>query len=197
MPFFEPLPPEPEPATRAFREWAPPAWDRPSEAALGRVVPVTHVVGRGENVALAIDSLHVFPTGFVIDLKVLLNPRLELAHSMFMAMRHRLPRLGVEFSDGRRAGSGDPSNVAFATILQARGSSKDDDGIPTEPIMRMTGGGGGGHVFASGIWVFPLPPPGELKVFAEWERVGIPETAMVLDADEIRAAAGEAVTVWQ
>jgi hypothetical protein len=33
MPFFEPLPPEPDPSVPVPTGWVPPAWDRTSEAA--------------------------------------------------------------------------------------------------------------------------------------------------------------------
>ena len=47
----------------------------------------------------------------------------------------RFPRIGVRFADGRTAGR----EATFRGHLDV---GKDDGGIPTEPILTITGGGG-------------------------------------------------------
>jgi hypothetical protein len=42
----------------------------------------------------------------------------------------------------------------------------------------------------------PLPPPGDLRLHYEWERRGIPEGVVTLDADLIRDAAARAIVLW-
>jgi len=74
--------------------------------------------------------------------------------------------------------------------------AKDADGFPTGIVVRPTGGGGGSHGFRWGYWVYPLPSPGALDVFAEWSSVGISEARITLDADEIRSAAERAMVLW-
>src|SRR3954469_14072934 len=75
MPFFEPPPPRPdEPAERRPSGWRPPLWDRPSEAVLGVVVPVTMLLARNDEHAVALDEFRAFPNGFTCSLVVLRNP---------------------------------------------------------------------------------------------------------------------------
>jgi hypothetical protein len=71
---------------------------------------------------------------------------------------HRWPRIGIHFSDGRAAGR-------EATLFHGGhlNVAKDDRGIPTEPILTMTGGGGGSHGWDFSVWVFPLPPTDLLR----------------------------------
>ena len=53
MPFFEPLPPEPDSSVPVPTGWVPPAWDRPSEAILGAPVPVNELLAKTEELAVA------------------------------------------------------------------------------------------------------------------------------------------------
>jgi hypothetical protein len=197
VPFFEPLPPEPEFSEPQGREWAPPLWDRPSEGVLPAIVPITQVVHQSEDVVLAVDCVRVYPNGFVIELRIMLSPRLPMERLFMRGPHHRMPRLGIEFSDGRRAGSEAPQHLMVGVMLRAGGPAKDEQGIPTQPILMPVGGGGGGHDYRAGIWVFPLPSPGELKVYVEWPTTGLPETMVSLDADAILSASKRAVTIWE
>jgi hypothetical protein len=219
VPFFEPLDePPPEFQQEGERSWAPPAWDRPSEGTLPAVVGVSRLLSRTDNVAVAVDHVRVSPNGFQIVVGVLSNPRLapELrtggfaSFSLIAARRpapdeddatprvpspplrpypgwHMGPRMGVRFSNGQSA---------QALGLSPFDVPKDEEGIPTEPVIRGGGGGGGNGIFRFEYWIFPLPPPGPLEVFAEWPTAGIEETSIVLDGDEIRAAAHRAIVLW-
>ncbi len=219
MPFFEPLPEPPphEVDLLAEREWSPPAWDRPSEGTLPAVLGISRLLARTDGVALALDEVRVYPNGFQLVTSSITNPRLPPALHMggfatlsLVAARssrageekkattsspqwlhhpglRMSARIGVEFSDGRRAGTGQRSPYAV---------ERDDDGMPTEPIITMGGGGGGGGRFRSEHWVFPLPSPGDLVVFAEWAVAGIEETSIVISADDIRDAARRAIVLW-
>jgi hypothetical protein len=187
MSFFEQQPPDAF-ETKA-REWAPPIWDRPSEGVLGVLIPVAHVLGQTDRVALALDSLRAYPNGVVFETVIVPNPRQPRRSLAEFTGPERWPRIGVEFSDGRRAGQGStrrPDELA-----------KDDNGIPTEPFLRHFFGGGGGGSYGMNYWLFPLPPPGQLKVFAVWRFVGMAETMVILDADDILDAARRPITLWQ
>ncbi len=54
--------------------WRPPAWDRPSEAVLGAVVPVNLLLGRNDDYAFALDELRAYPNGFTFSVVILRNP---------------------------------------------------------------------------------------------------------------------------
>jgi hypothetical protein len=217
VPFFDPLPEPPSEVAdlEAEREWSPPTWDRPSEGTLPAVLGVSLLFTRTEDAALALDHVRVFPNGFQLITTVMTNPRLPSAlqmggiHSIGLRaartvpagepkiqppapLRQRPPfmmgpRLGVEFSNGQRAGAQARSPYDVA---------KDERGFPAAPIITSGGGGGGGGRYRWEHWVFPLPSPGQLVVFAEWSAIGIEESSVVLSADDIREAAQRASVLW-
>ena len=193
MSFFEPLPPPPPP--REHR-WAPPAWDRPSEGTLPAVVPVGEIVHRGDVVVVEIEHLRVYPNGFTIHLLILMNPHLDqstagrlLIGGMGPAREHRFPRIGVRFPDGRTAGR----EAGFPGTFDG---PKDEHGIPTEPVLRMVGGGGGSGGYHYSVWVFPLPTAGPVEVHVSLPSADPSESTVVIDGAEIRAAAERATIVW-
>ena len=217
VPLFDPIP-EPPPDLQRLSEqsWSPPLWDRPSEGTLPAVVSVSRLFERTENVALALDHLRVYPSGFQLVITILASPRLptELRMGGFDTMTllaaretpndddtpsapplppspryvHLMgPRIGVEFSNGQRAGTRPMPHFDVP---------RDKDGMPTEPVMMGGGGGGGGGQFRWEHWVFPLPSPGPLTVFAEWSTARIEETSMVISGTDVRDAAQRAIVLW-
>jgi hypothetical protein len=197
-PFFEPVPPREPPPPRA---WGPPAWDRPSEGTLPAIVPIEEIVGQTDEAVMEVESLAVYPTGFVINLAMLANPHIDPhgrgGHgSMLMFGRgpdsgidptERWPRLGVRFADGRSAGS------EAGVIMNV---DKDENGFPTHPVLRMTGGGGGSRGFRYGVWVHPLPPDGPMEIFVAASATGSEEHRVVVDGAAVRAAAERAKVIW-
>jgi hypothetical protein len=194
MSFFEPPPPPPP---ERERRWAPPLWDRPSEGTLPALVPVGEIVHRGDDMVAEIQHLCVYPNGFTINLLILGNPHRATAatgHLMMLGAgadwARRVPRIGVRFADGRTAGR------RAAGFPGAFDVAKDEQGIPTEPIVRMAGGGGGSGGYHLGVWVYPLPPPGPLEVYVSLPAAGVEETKVVLDGGAVRAAADRARVIW-
>jgi hypothetical protein len=193
MSFFEPLPtPPPEPE----RRWGPPAWDRPSEGTLPEVVAVNEIVHRSDSVVVQLDHLRVYPNGFTVNLLILTNPhdQAELRAQILTASRdprHRWPRIGVRFADGRSAGR----EAGFLGHLNLN-IAKDDQGIPTEPVLTMHGGGGGSHGWHLSVWVFPLPPDGPLEVYVALPDADVGESKVVLDGGLVRSAAERARVIW-
>jgi hypothetical protein len=184
--FFEPLPPPPEPTER---QWAPPAWDRPSEGTLPATLAVDAVLGQEENALVAIPSFDVFPNGFRINGLILFNPHRAAEIQRFIrypAMRG--VRVGVRFADGRLGGRD--------LMRGPYDLPKDEDGLPTEPFVGFGGGGGGGlGGWRFETWVFPLPPDGPLEIF-----VALPssnnEYSTIVDGSAVRAAAERARIIW-
>ncbi len=220
MPFFEPeLSPASEVPEETERVWIPPRWDRPSEGVLPSVIGVSKLFGRTDTVALALDHLRVYPNGFQLALLALTSPRLPLGlqfggfatFSLISAstaapdapnrptpppvrrppfrpgLMEMAPRIGIRFSNGQSAGTGSRSLADLP---------KDDEGIPTEPVILGGGMNGGGGRYRFEQWVFPLPTPGPLEVFAEWSYAGLEEISIVVDGDEVRAAAEHATVLW-
>ena len=187
MSFFEPLPPPPEPSER---QWAPPAWDRPSEGTLPATLAVDAVLGHEENAVVAIPTLDVYPNGFRINVQILINPRhAHEIQAMMYRPRMGMVRIGVRFADGRVAGQG---------LAQSRGDlAKDEDGVPTEPFVGFAGGGGGSGGWRFGAWVFPLPPEGPLEIFVALPPPANSEYRTVVDGADVRAASQRAKVIWR
>jgi hypothetical protein len=195
MSFFPPRPPEPveDPENRATG-WRPPRWDRPSEGTLGASVAITEILGRTDDLVVAIDHVTAYPNGFSFDLVILASPLVRHERPMMRVMltRQQVPRVGFEYSDGTRVTNEGGPIMGPRAMLE-----KDDQGVPTRPVLLMAGGGGGGNSqWAMRHWCYGLPTPGELKVYFEFEPSGMPETMTVLDADAIRQAAARAVVIW-
>lgn len=112
MTFFEPLPPESPPQAR---QWAPPAWDRPSEGTLPATLIIDTLVHRTEEAAVNVQSIKVYPNGFAVNVAILFNPHTAQDRVGMLHMKgglHRMPRLGVRFSDGRTATQSDDGYTA-------------------------------------------------------------------------------------
>ena len=225
MPFFDPLPPEPPLSSSPQPTgWRPPAWDRPSEALLGAVVPTAIVLAKNDELALLLDDLHAYPNGFSFVLAIQRNPMAPrvMDGPMSMGMGHpmhrRGPRLRLEFPDGARVhdpwhrpggplgflpGRGVTQTAMLSTGRGAPGPTNpfgvptDELGIPTVPVLLPRGGGGGGERFTIGYWCFPLPPAGTVDVYVEWADQDIAETSAPLDATLIRDASERVVELWE
>jgi hypothetical protein len=192
--FFEPRQPEP-PQGPESREtgWRPPRWDRPSEGTIGATVAITEILGRSDELVVVLDHLTAYPNGFAFDLLFVASPLVRQEGPMMRSMmrRQQVPRLGFEFSDGTRV-----TNEAGPVMGPMAQLEKDDEGVPKRPVLMPRGGGGGSGQWAMRHWCFGLPTPGEMRVYFEFEPVGIPETMTVLDADLIREAAARAEVIW-
>jgi hypothetical protein len=152
-------------------------------------VPITVLLARTDDVALALEQVSAYPNGFTFNLAIMRSPfrRDDQSQHMHFWMRNA-PRIGLEFADGSRVAGNHMSPLGEI--------AKDERGMPVEPYLRTAGGGGGGHHFAMRFWCYPLPPPGPITVYVEWSPVGIPETQTVINADPIREAAERAVVLW-
>jgi hypothetical protein len=189
MPFFEPPVPEPEPA--APPPYSPPIWTGPSELVLGGWVSAQRLLAKTDGVAVVLRGLCAYPNGFEAHVSYLGRPPpIPALHQQFFARLHTGggPRLGFEFSDGSRAGALTPRGAFDA--------AKNENGIPTEPVLMPRGGGGGGGEWKQSYWVWPLPPPGRLVLHFDWPDLDIEETALDLDGTELREAGANAVELW-
>jgi hypothetical protein len=151
-------------------------------------------VHRNEEALVRVESLAVYPNGFVVNLHLQANPHLNprLVMSRIHEAGMHIPRVGVRFSDGRTAG-----RAVAARFGSRQEVPKDANGFPTEPIVGMAGGGGGGSGgWRYGTWVYPLPPEGPVEIFVSVPVAGLDEGSTVVDGGEIRAAAQRAAVVW-
>ncbi|MGW5360987.1 hypothetical protein [Actinopolymorpha pittospori] len=186
-----------ETAEPADRSWPTFGIDPPDDE-LGTVVAVAAIAASSPRATIAINDITVHSTGCLINLEWVLHRTTETTtewQGMFEEVlghpSHRLrPEetrppgsqliLTAEFSDGRRA--------TTATTIEKRTS---DDHTP----MILDRGGGVGHRVGDGDcrgrtthYLWPLPPPGELRFVVEWPTFGVPRTTTLVDADAIHAA---------
>jgi hypothetical protein len=153
------------------------------------MVPVETVLARGEDVAVGIGRLGVYPQGFECD--VFASARLELDLDPF----EHDPRsgdasstdslyFGVEFSDGR--------NVTNTYAAQGAESGRD----PNALVMIEQDGGGGTGGWIQTYWVAPLPRSGAVKFVVAWPAVGVPDGRTDVDAPLFLAAAKRSQAIW-
>ena len=171
-----------------------PEWMSPPDDVLPVVVGVGRVIARSERAVVALTTLRPYPAGVLLGLAVWVRGDQEdedwtgMPRGLFPGHKvteHTL-RLGAEFADGRRA----------SNLIRPQCS---DDEAPSDPVLGFHGGVGGagphGRVEIE-LWLWPLPPPGRLRVVCEWPAYGIAETSVELDAAELVEAAAQARRVW-
>lgn len=145
---------------------------------------------KGKAIAVALSHLHIYTNGFVIESVILVNPsrRREADSTSSIARVMGTLRVGVHFPDGRAAvceyGSG-PLDVA-----------RNEDGLPTEPYVRLMGGAGGSSGWRFGTWVYPLPPDGAVEISLELPAITASAMNSSVDGASIRTAASLARIIW-
>ena len=147
------------------------------------------VVGRTDELAVAIVGADAYSTGIAVSLAIRLrhNDRSELAHELF-GRRHRGGSagdllVGVAYPDGRTA-------IVSATAFP------DPRLDPDHPTLAQRGGGGGGRSFGIDYWLTPLPPPGDLIVVVAWPSQGVDETHTPIPADLIAEGLVRNTELW-
>jgi hypothetical protein len=155
---------------------------------------VERVLGRSDDAVVAIGGIAGYPNGFEFTIAAILRvgrrggpvtPHLH-AFDPDDAPPDRFLRLGVEFSDGRRATNLSPPRMPAA----------DPSNEPTGPMLMPRAAGGGPRRNDSTYWVWPLPPPGLLAIVCEWPAYGVEESRISLDAALIIEASLRAVRLW-
>ncbi len=143
---------------------------------------------RTDEVAVALGLLRAYTTGFefVVDTRA---RRAGQRHRIGGMRRHFAlpgdddeggPRLGLEYSDGRRTEIGPQSRSP-------------DDAAPDALFVRPGSGGGSGRSWHSRFWAYPLPPPGPVSFVATWPEFGIAEARAEIEAETILEAAARAI----
>jgi hypothetical protein len=217
MPFFEqpPMPPR--------TGWRPPAWDRPSEAVLGAVVPLTLLLGRNDEYAFALEGVRAYPNGFTCDLVTLHSPLLPidpaaLHHPLAMhPLTGRGPRIGFEFSDGTRAqverpSFGSPADALRWELGAGRRDHGGEHGLPADQHVRCPDRRRGPPAPAvphptrrrwrqrslhDDVLVLPAAAVRTDDDPRGLAGSGADELSIPLDADVIREAARDAITLWE
>jgi hypothetical protein len=188
MGFFDDVPaPEPAAPLRRHHPWEPPEGEFPG------IVPIdTLVLGRTDQVAVAVTGLSAFSNGIEIFMTARIRPSADHPEEHLpggprdLAASRRSFRFGLQFADGGKV----------ATSPDGRGRRPDHDSEPSGPVLYPIAGGGAPHSFIARWWAWPLPPAGPLEFVCEWPAFGIAESRASVDAQLILDAARRSIRLW-
>ncbi len=189
MSFFDQVPPLPE-RHEPRRDHVTPPWFGPPDGVLPTPLLARAVVVRTDKVLLTMDHFSVFPAGVQFTINLSVRPPASI-HDMPWELHGRnasaddpeFLRLGIAFSDG-------------STWTNLPGPFPSFDEEPTGPVVISQGGGGGENSWSMDQWLWPIPPPGDLTIYAAWPAYGVDETSIVIDATPFAAAAKAAEQIW-
>lgn len=206
MTFFQdysiPVPP-PRPRTPRF---TPPPWTAPPRYELPAILPVGQFLHKSPTFVMAAEAVKVYSTGCIIDLNWILRrtDQEDRKWSEINAVFHRpAPQMreggisadsillfGVQFPDGTKASS---SSLAMY-------GHRPMDQEPSSPVFeyRPKGGNGGEDDMSANaaLWLWPLPPAGDLRLVAQWTDMGMPESSITLNGVQLREAAAGVQNYW-
>ena len=203
--FFEPPPAGEETTVVGFPE--PPPWSNPPALETGAVLAVEQTMARSANVVVRLPTIRAFPPGCMLDVEVITRQGglseddwWDLHSSVYGVyfksrgvgqLPHKLLRLGVRYSDGRKA----------TTIEQRRQRARTSDEPPVGPLLSWSPGSSGMHgrelgFSGFGLWLWPLPPAESFEFAVEWPFGGIGLTSTELDGAAIVAAASRSAPYW-
>lgn len=192
----------PRPSAPRFE---PPPWAAPPSYELPAVVHVGKFLHHSPAMVMALRSAEVFSTGCSFNLSWIIRRGEEDEddwadkHSLFFQPGMRLRRgtvpfsglmFGVQFADGSKASTGARGPHGFM------GST----GEPEPPTLVLNNGGGSGapdELAGSGtLWLWPLPPAGDLRLVAQWIDFGMEESSITLAGGQLRQAAAGVQRFW-
>jgi hypothetical protein len=156
---------------------------RAPENELPVALPRNVLLARTDDAVVALLGMHVHSTGLAFDLAVRVRPGslsgVELHDVLWRPGPGAPPLLlGLELADGTRVDNvGEPRWDGDVVFTQGSGSGSE-------------------HSVDHSWWLSPLPPAGPLTVVVWCPELGLPETTVVLDGAEIRAAAEGVVELW-
>jgi hypothetical protein len=165
-------------------------WNGPSLDWIGGWIPWNFTVGYSTDALLVIREAEVYPEGILCSFHARLRSD-AFEHKDAPNSRPKYPglaingglRLSAQMADGRR------------TSALGR-ASRDDDGAPSEPVLRMQGGSGSLLEYKIRMWLWPLPPPGLLTWSVAWPQCGVQETDTVIEISDINVIASQAHPIW-
>ena len=178
-----------------LRPWTEPEpWSGPPPGWAPGWVPWCLVVLRSADVHAVLTNVEAFRTGVCFTTVARFRPGAVSEGYLFENYLWELPegpRLGVRFVDGRKA------------IFDSEARSEPAE--PTHPVLTRRGGGfveaeSEGAVWLEcrrDVWLWPLPPPGQLSFVTAWPETGITETSTTVDAGELIEASFRSEQLWE
>lgn len=199
MSFFEVFRADRPDESEQPRDWAAPTWFGPPDEELPVCVPLALVLATSQTAVIALSHALAYSTGIAIEFVVQARALSERDAQRLFHEQHMPPadddpspaflRFGIELADGSRASN-----------LRGR-PARDPERPPEGAVLVQHGGGGGtsgqGRIsMHPGFWLWPVPPPGVVRLVCEWPLLDIPLSSAEFDAAELRAASEHAVKLW-
>lgn len=205
--FFQDLPVPEEPRRGRTTRYVPPAWAGAPAHELPAVVHIGEFLHRTPTFVMAVELAKVYSTGCSFDLTWTLRRAEEddkawaelngafFGHSHSRESIERRPfaalLFGVQLADGTKARADSTLHGRYPP-----GTAEQPD--PPVLILRGNGGEGGDDEMSgkASLWLWPLPPAGDLRLVAQWSELGMPEASITINGDQLRGAAAGAQQYW-
>jgi len=171
--FPPPLPPKPE------TERPTPVWWAPPRDELGREVPERAILGSSDSAVVALLGFVVYSTGFTFRLLTLLREPLGLRRispSFDTVDPNPLLKFAIEWPTG--------------AILSSLNKTPAFNSQPDPPVLNSLGRSASSSEwrFYQEWWVWPLPPPGRVRLLCEWPQEGVARSGHEIDLYSLFAA---------
>jgi hypothetical protein len=168
MTFFQDFPVPPMPPRGRAVKYVPPVWAGAPEYELPAVVHIGQFLHLSPTMMVAVKSAAVFSTGCTFDVSWTIR-RGERTDEEWLDLNEVFFRPGP----GPRRGAGAGSMLLFGAAF---------------PDGSKSGSGT--------LWLWPLPPAGELRLVAQWKDFGLQECSIALDGAQLRDAASGVQKFW-
>ncbi len=159
----------------------------PPRDEVGVLAMSAYTLARGSDAVIAVKGTTAYSDGLVLHVVVLFADEQRTEDLDWSLQEYsRSPgrfRLGVVFSDGRRATTG---------TRDAPDLVQPDTG----PVLTLQHSRGGVLQWEGEYWLWPLPPQGGLVVGVRWPDRGIQESSVVVDPAPLLQAAATSAPVW-
>lgn len=165
------------------------------------MLPVDRLLTSRPELAVFISALRVRPSGFEFDVEVLrrfadaseidvfqddpfARPAPSVRRAGSAGSAGAGVRFGVRYPDGRGAAADPGIRPPFGTDR------------PEPPFVKQSGGRGAPGHWHQRYWVWGLPGSGDIEFVYSWPAEDVAETTFAFDGDRVRAAAAQAVMLW-
>lgn len=163
-------------------------------------------MGRSTTTAVLVEGARAYASGAVLRMAIVtrrsarhlrrrMMSELDVTHgrgTLNLALPPGGLRWGFEYADGRRVTTLDPS--PWTEIPE---DADPQTWEPRRPVMQpLNAPRVYGPTWRRDVWLWPLPPAGDLRAVCAWPDEGIEETRTTLDATALRAAARDARPLW-
>lgn len=174
-----------------------PSFEPPRDE-LPTLLAISEVIGRGDDVVIALVGARVFSDG--VELLVDRSLRRGAKDA------RQWQRAQMDFSGHGGPLLREPDRLRWGLVLgngerllleEGFGGPGEGDGHTVR--MSGSGGGGGGDSFTmrDGLWLWPLPPEGPLELVLQWPAFGVEESRVILDGGQIASLAASVRPLWE